>query len=38
MYEGEIEIMIHRRLLRDDRRGMNEPLNEVNSWNKEGLV
>lgn len=26
--EGEIEIMIHRRILKDDARGVGEPLNE----------
>ena len=35
---GEIEIMVHRRLLYDDARGVGEPLNETNPWNTEGLV
>jgi len=37
--EGYIELMIHRRLLKDDLRGMFEPLNETNPWNEsEGLT
>lgn len=34
--EGEFEIMIHRRLLKDDYRGVEEALNEVEA-NGEGL-
>lgn len=34
--EGEIEIMIHRRLLTDDWRGVEEPLNETDA-DGEGL-
>lgn len=29
MINGEIQIMIHRRMLRDDGRGVGEPLNEL---------
>ncbi|KAL4481724.1 hypothetical protein ABPG74_007813 [Tetrahymena malaccensis] len=29
LHEGEIEVMIHRRLLNDDNRGVTEPLNEL---------
>lgn len=35
--EGEIELMIHRRLLMDDGRGVGEPLNETNQYNDYGL-
>lgn len=30
--------MIHRRLKEDDHRGVGEPLDEKNAWNKKGLV
>lgn len=36
MRPGEIEIMIHRRLLADDGRGVDEPLNETDA-DKQGL-
>jgi lysosomal alpha-mannosidase len=36
MRPGEIEIMIHRRLLADDGRGVEEPLNETDA-DKQGL-
>ena len=35
--EGQIDILIHRRLLKDDHKGVQEPLNETNLWNEEGL-
>lgn len=34
--EGEIELMIHRRILRDDGRGVGEPLNELD-YDGQGL-
>ena len=34
--EGEIELMLHRRLLIDDNRGVNEPLNETTD-NDQGI-
>ncbi|CAF4879859.1 unnamed protein product, partial [Rotaria socialis] len=34
--DGSIEVMVHRRLLYDDRLGVGEPLNEVAYG--EGLV
>lgn len=40
---GEIELMVHRRLLRDDWKGVSEPLNETTigitpypTWNRQG--
>ena len=35
--DGEIEIMVHRRLFKDDAKGMNEPLNETDT-NGAGIV
>lgn len=35
--EGQLEIMVHRRLVRDDSRGVGEPLNELNQYNSDGL-
>ena len=35
--DGEIEIMVHRRLFMDDAKGMNEPLNETDT-NGQGII
>lgn len=32
--DGRIELMIHRRLVADDGRGVGEPLNERQPWNE----
>jgi len=37
LQEGQIEIMIHRRILIDDLRGMGEPLNETDSYDDKGM-
>jgi len=37
--EGQIELMIHRRLVADDGRGVGEPLNEKEPWDStKGLT
>nr|XP_051691757.1 lysosomal alpha-mannosidase [Oryctolagus cuniculus] len=32
LQDGSLELMVHRRLLKDDRRGLGEPLLEKKSW------
>ena len=38
LQSGNIEIMIHRRMLWDDGFGVNEPLNETNEYDDNGLI
>jgi lysosomal alpha-mannosidase len=37
LFEGEIELMLHRRLLKDDMRGVGEALNETDFYDGQGL-
>ena len=36
LHEGQLEFMVHRRILKDDKRGVSEPLNET--ANGRGLI
>jgi len=37
IYNGEVELMVNRRILMDDARGVNAALNETNRDNDQGL-
>jgi len=36
--DGEIQLMIHRRLFRDDGKGINEALNEIDAKTGDGII